>query len=66
MKEKRKLKLKTFYFHPITTFINLTILVIVLSGILAALDIQATYNTVNATTKELESQIVLVMQLKTF
>ena len=66
MKEKRKLKLKTFYFHPITTFINLTILVIVLSGILAALDIQATYNTVNVNTKDLEPTLVAVESLLSF
>ena len=33
MLEKPKLKLKKFYFHPITTFILLTFGVMILSGI---------------------------------
>ena len=40
MREKPKLKLKKFYFHPITVFIALTFLVILLSGILSLLQMQ--------------------------
>ena len=66
MKEKRKLKLKKFYFHPITAFIFLTAIIVILSAILSAFEMQATYNSVNATTKELESTIVAVENLLTF
>ena len=34
MKEKKKLKLKKFYLHPVTAFILLTLLVMIISGIL--------------------------------
>ena len=66
MKEKRKLKLKKFYFHPITVFLFLTLLTVVLSGILSAIEMQATYNTVNPNTNELESTLVAVENLLSF
>ena len=66
MNDKRKLRLKKFYFHPITVFIFLTFLVIVLSGILSAFQTQATYNTVNVNTKELEPVLVTVENLLSF
>ena len=66
MKEKRKLTLKKFYFHPITVFLFLTLLTVVLSGILSAVEMQATYNTVNPNTNELESTLVAVENLFSF
>ncbi len=66
MREKRKLKLKTFYFHPITVFIVLSFLVVILSAILSSFEMQATYHTVNATTKTLENTIVAVENLLNF
>lgn len=66
MKEKRKLKLKKFYFHPITMFILAIILILILSTILSSLQVQATYNTVNETTKELEPTLVTVENLLTY
>ena len=66
MKNTGKLKLKKFYFHPITTFIFLIIIVMLLSGILAAFDTQATYNTVNVNTKDLEPTLVAVESLLSF
>ena len=66
MNDKRKLRLKKFYFHPITVFIFLTFLVIVLSGILSAFQTQATYNTVNVNTKELEPVLITVENLLSF
>ena len=47
MKEKRKLKLKRFSFHPITSFIIMTVIVMVISFILSVLEVQATYSKVN-------------------
>ena len=66
MFDKRKLKLKKFYFHPITIFLLLTALVIVLSGIFSLFQIQATYNTVNVNTSELEPTLVTVENLFSF
>lgn len=66
MNDKRKLKLKKFYFHPITIFIFLTIVVVLLSGILSAFEMQATYNTVNVNTKELEPTLIAVENLFSF
>ncbi len=60
MNDKRKLRLKKFYFHPITTFLILTIIVILLSGVLSIFEMQATYNTVNVNTKELEPTLIIV------
>lgn len=66
MKRKGKLKLKKFYFHPVTVFIVLSILIVLLSGILSKFEMQATYNTINQNTKELESTIVAVESLLSF
>ena len=66
MRDKRKLKLKKFYFHPITVFIFLTFLVVLLSGLLSLLEAQATYSVVNVNTKELEPTLVTVENLLSF
>ena len=60
MNDKRKLKLKKFYFHPITTFLILSILVIVLSGVFSLFEMQATYNSVNVNAKDLEPTLITV------
>lgn len=60
---KKKLKLKKFYFHPITTFIILTFFVVILSGILSSLGIYATYSKINLSTGKLESVLVTVENL---
>ena len=65
-RNKRKLKLKKFYFHPITVYIFLIFVVIILSAILSALQMQATYNTVTPTTNDLESNLVTVESLMNF
>ena len=66
MRDKRKLKLKKFYFHPISSFMILTIFVVVLSGILSLFQMQATYNVVNVNTKELEPVLVTVENMFSF
>ena len=50
MNEKRKLKFKKFYFHPVTTFMVMSIAVVLLSWILSIFQAQATYNVVNVNT----------------
>lgn len=66
MKEKKKLKLKKFYFHPITVFIVMSVVVVLASAILSAFEMQATYNTINETSKEMETTIVAVENLLSF
>lgn len=66
MKDKRKLKLKKFYFHPITVFLMLMILVVILSAILSSFEMQGTYNTINQTTNELEPVLVTVENMLNF
>ncbi len=66
MQEKSKLKLKKFYFHPITMFFVLTVFVMFLSWILSLFETQATYNTINNNTRELEPVLVTVENLLSF
>ncbi len=66
MRNKRKLKLKKFYFHPITIYLMLIFLVVILSAILSAFQMQATYNTISPTTNELESNLVTVESMLNF
>lgn len=66
MKDKKRLRLKKFYFHPITVFIFLTFLVVLLSGLFSVLELQATYNIVNVNTKDLEPTLVTVENLLSF
>ena len=47
MKEKKKRRLKKFHFHPATTFLLLTILVLILSWALASLKVQSSYSVIN-------------------
>lgn len=60
MSDKKKLKLKKFYFHPITTFLIMTIVIVILSGIFSLFEMQATYNTVNINSKDLEPTLITV------
>ena len=66
MVEKKKLKLKKFYLHSITVFLLAILIVVLLSAVLSAVEMQATYNTVNATTQELEPTLVAVENLLSF
>lgn len=66
MKEKKKLRLKKFHFHPITVFLFLTIFVIILSAILSGLQMQGTYSEVNTQTYELNSTLVTVNNMLSF
>ena len=66
MNEKRKLKFKKFYFHPVTTLMVMSIGVVLLSWILSIFQAQATYNVVNVNTKELEPTLVTVENLLSF
>ena len=66
MQEKGKLRLKKFYFHPVTMYLALMFITIFLSWIFSLFEMQATYNTVNANTRELEPVLVAVENLLSF
>ena len=66
MHNRRKLKLKKFYFHPITVYLILTLLLLILSAILSAFQMQATYSTISPTTNELETTLVSVENMLNF
>lgn len=66
MQDRGKLRLKKFYFHPVTMFIVLTFATILASGILSLFETQATYNTINSNTHELEPVLVTVENLLSF
>jgi len=66
MHDKTKLKLKKFHLHPITVFLILILLTMILSWILSIFETQATYNTINLSTKELEPTLVAVENLFSF
>ena len=63
MKDKKKLKLKKFNLHPITTYTLLIIITILVSGILSMVEMQNTYNVVNPNTLTLEPTLVAVENL---
>ena len=66
MREKPKLRLKKFYFHPITIFLFLTLLTIIASAILTSLQLDGTYNIVNVNTRDLEPQLEAIENLLSF
>ena len=66
MKEKKKLKLKKFHLHPVTAFLLLTFLTILLSGFLSLIGAQATYTTINSVNGNLETNLVAVENLFSF
>lgn len=66
MHNRRKLKLKKFYFHPITVYLILTFLLLILSATLSAFQMQATYSTISPTTNELETTLVSVENMLNF
>lgn len=66
MKDRRKLKLKKFYLHPVSAFMIFTVGLVLLSAILSLFQAQATYSVVNTNTKELEPTLVIVENMLSF
>lgn len=66
MKEKKRLKFKKFYLHPVTAFLLLTAVTMVLSGVFSLFEMQATYSKLNPATNQLESTLVTVENLFNF
>ena len=66
MNDKPKLRLRKFYFHPITIYLLLIGVVVILSAILSGLEMQATYSIVNRNTTELDQTLVAVENMLSF
>ena len=66
MAEKKKLRLKKFYLHPVSAFIFFTFGIMLISGILSLCGAQASYSTINAATGKLETNLVEVENLFSF
>ena len=66
MNRKKKLKLKKLKFHPVTIYILLTFLTIILSGILSSLNFQTTYSTISSTDLSIIQNTVEVENLLNF
>ena len=66
MREPGRLRLKKFYVHPITMFLALTGVLIILSFILSLFETQATYSTINIKNNELEPTLIAVENLLSF
>ena len=65
MREKKKLRLKKFYIHPVTAFILLTFLTIIVSGIMSLIGVQANYSTLSPS-GNIENNVVMVENLCSF
>lgn len=63
MEKKKKLKLKKFHLHPITAMIFMILFIILLSGLLSTVEMQATYSTISKNTNQLENILVTVESL---
>ena len=66
MQDKKKLKLKKFYLHPITIYILLTFITILISGILSNLELGGTYNEINTMKNELSPKIESIYNMLSF
>lgn len=66
MKKTGKRKLKKFKLYPATSFILLTIFIIILSAILSFFDVQATYNKLDLNNIQLKSTLVVVKNMLSY
>ena len=66
MNKKKKLRLKKIKLHPITTYLLLIIITVILSGILSTLQFQTTYSTVSQIDLSMVQNTVTVENLFSF
>ena len=66
MNKKKKLKLKKLKLHPISTYLILILLTIILSGVLSLLNFQTTYSTVSGIDLSIVQNTVRVENLVSF
>lgn len=62
----KKKKLKKLKLHPVTSFILLTFIVVLLSFILSLFNTSVTYSTINQSTNSLEKTIVVVKNMLSY
>ena len=62
----KKKKLKELKLHPITSFIIMTIVIIILSAILSLFNITASYDSININTNELEQTMKTVKNMLSY
>lgn len=62
----KKIKLKKIYLHPVASYLLLSLVVIVISGILSLFNFQTTYNIVDSATMKLEQVTSSVVNLFSF
>lgn len=65
-REKRRLRLKKFYFHPITVYIVMCFAIVLLSAVFSFLQIQSTYQLANSSVNDLDTTMVSVENLLNF
>ena len=63
MNDKKRLKLKKFFFHPVTMLLVGIIIIMLLSLIFSSLEMQATYNTISTNGKDLNPTLIVVENL---
>ena len=66
MREKSRIRFKRFSLHPITSFILMTLLVMLISAIMSVLKLQSTYSRINPITLDLEPIVVNVENMLSF
>ncbi len=66
MPERRRMRLKKFFFHPITVLFVGIFLIMILSLILSSFEMQTTYNVANSSGTDLVSKLVVVENLFTY
>lgn len=66
MNHGKRLRLRKYYFHPITIYIILIFALIILSSIFSVLQMQSTYRIVNENTLELDPTLIAVENLLSF
>ena len=62
----KKFKLKKIYLHPVATYLLLSLIIIVVSGLLSLFNFQTTYNIVDSATMKLDQVTATVFNLFSF
>lgn len=63
MNEKKKVRLRRFHFHPATSFIISTFLIMILSLIISSLGLKSSYNVIDKVGMDVETRVVEVKNM---
>ena len=63
MNKRKKMRLKRIKMHPVTTYILLTLLTVIVSGILSKVNFQTTYSTINQADLSIVQNTVIVWKI---